>query len=296
MQTLGREGIHRLHDAAMEILATVGVRFDEAEALDLFRHGGFRVDGTTVYLTEERVQKALQTAPAQFTIKARRRDKCVTLAQLANPGAPVIYGGLSSAVDMRTGGLTVGCPELSRLAAATAQLARLYGLPSRSAGSLTDAHVADAQAAGESALALSTAVRNGIHFILDAAGILGAYMAMSYEKFLIDEEICGLLRELSAPIEIGDEAIDVEMIKAVGIGGQYLTHPETLQRCRTEFFTPSLFTRGNHEGWCRAGARRIDQVADEEIDRRLTSYQKPAIDPEVEAALSAYVAEHKGGG
>jgi trimethylamine:corrinoid methyltransferase-like protein len=54
---------------------------------------------------------------------------------------------------------------------------------------LTDAHVADAQAAGESALALSTAVCSGIDFILDAAGILGAYMAMSFEKFLIDERL-----------------------------------------------------------------------------------------------------------
>jgi trimethylamine--corrinoid protein Co-methyltransferase len=179
---------------------------------------------------------------------------------------------------------------------ATAQLARFYGLPSRSGGSLTDAHVADAQGAGESALALSTAVRSGIDFILDAAGILGAYMAMSFEKFLIDEELCGLLRKLTTPIEISDDTIDVEMIAAVGIGGQYLTHPKTLQRCRTEFYQTDLFGRQNHAGWTSAGARRIDACAAQRLEARLAAYEKPEIDPEVEAALRDYVAKGKRGG
>lgn len=220
----------------------------------------------------------------------------IVLSQLIHPGAPVIYGGLSTAMDMRSGGLAVGCPELSQVVAATAQLARFYGLPSRSGGSLTDAHVADAQAAGESALALSTAVRSGIDFILDAAGILGAYMAMSFEKFLIDEEVCGLLRKLTRPIQISDDAIDVEMMAAVGIGGQYLTHPQTLQRCRTEFYQADLFDRLNHAGWTSAGASRIDQRAGERLEARLAAYEKPEIDPGVEAALREHVAKSKRGG
>jgi trimethylamine--corrinoid protein Co-methyltransferase len=217
----------------------------------------------------------------------------IVLAQLVHPGAPVIYGGLSSAMDMPSGGLSVGCPELSSVVSATAQLARFYGLPSRSGGSLTDAHGIDAQAAVESALALSTAVQSGIHFILDAAGILGTYMAMSLEKFLIDEELCRLLRKLTVPIEVSEGTLDVEMIKTVGIGGQYLTQPETLRRCRTEFYGPGLFIRGSHAGWRSAGARRIDQVAGQEVDRRLAAYEKPAIDPDVEAGLRAYITARK---
>ena len=153
--------------------------------------------------------------------------------------------------------------------------------------------MADAQAAGESALALSTAVRNGIHFILDAAGILGSYMAMSFEKFLIDEEMCGVLRKLVAPIDVSEDAIDVETIKRVGIGGQFLTQPETLRRCRTELYTTDFFSRQNHAGWTAAGSQRIDQRATENVAQRLAIYEKPAIDPQVEAALAAFVAERK---
>ncbi len=220
----------------------------------------------------------------------------ITLAQLVNPGVPVLYGGLSSAMDMRTGGLAVGCPELSMLVSATAQMARFYSLPSRSGGSLTDTHVADAQAAGESALSLSAAVRSGIHLILDAAGILGSYLAMSFEKFLIDEEMCAILRKLITPIDFSDEAIDVEMIKTVGIGGQYLTQPQTFKRCRTEFYTTDFFNRQNHAGWKSAGSKRIDQTATKKVSQRLAVYEKPAIDLEVKSALTTYIAKRKKAG
>ena len=214
----------------------------------------------------------------------------ITLAQLVRPGAPVIYGGVSSAMDMRSGGLATGCPELSAIVSATAQLSRFYGLPSRSGGSLTDAHVPDAQAGGESALALSTAVRSGVNFILDAAGLLSSYMAMSFEKFLIDEEMCGVVRRMVKPMDVSDEAIDVDMIKTVGIGGQFLTQPRTLKLCRTEFHMSDLFSRQHFGGWESAGSRRIDQTAAGRLDRRLAAYERPPIDPDAEKALAAFVA------
>lgn len=217
----------------------------------------------------------------------------IALAQLVNPGAPVIYGSTSSAMDMRSGGLSIGCPELSMVVSATAQMARFYHLPSRSGGGLTDAHSPDGQAAAESALALSTAARNGINFILHAAGILGSYIAMSFEKFMIDEEVGGIVRRLTRPIDFTDEAIDVEMIKTVGIGGQYLTQPKTFKLCRTEFYTTHFFNRQNHAGWKAAGSRRIDQVAADMLSRRLAAYEKPPIDPDVETALAAFVAKCK---
>ena len=196
-------------------------------------------------------------------------------------------------MDMRTGGLTIGCPELSMVVSATAQMARFYKLPSRSGGGLTDAHCPDGQAAGESALALSTAARNGINFILHSAGILGSYIAMSFEKFLMDEEMCGIVRKLIKPIDFSDEAIDVQMIKNVGIGGQYLTQPKTFKLCRTEFYMTDFFNRQNHAGWKAAGSKRIDQVATERLSQRLAAYEKPPIDPDVETALSSYIAKRK---
>jgi trimethylamine--corrinoid protein Co-methyltransferase len=219
----------------------------------------------------------------------------LTLAQLVRPGVPIIYGSTSAPMDMRTGGLSIGAPELTMIAACTAQMARFYHLPSRSGGSLTDANFPDAQAGIQSAIALITAARSGINFILHACGILSAYVAMSYEKFIIDEELCGIVRKIMDPIEVTDESIDLAMIKEVGIGGNYLTQPKTFDLCRTAFFLPELMTVQNYDGWYSAGGKRVDERASNLLNKRLANYEKPDIDPVIESELSEYVTRRKNG-
>jgi trimethylamine--corrinoid protein Co-methyltransferase len=217
----------------------------------------------------------------------------ITLAQLITPGVGVVYGGILCPMDMRTGVPSIGAPEVSRTIPATAQLAKFYGLPSRGGGGLTDAHIPDMQAGIESTLVLTTAARYGINFILHACGILGSFIAMSYEKFIADEEIWGMILRSLEPVKIADEAIDLETIKQVGIGGEYLTHPETLERCRTEFFLPELLNRKNFTDWKSSGKKRLDETARNILAKRLIAYKKPDIDPEVERALSEYVDKRK---
>jgi len=216
----------------------------------------------------------------------------LALAQLVRPGAPILYGSASAPIDMKSGGLASGAPELSILASATTQMARFYSLPCRAGTAATDAHLPDAQAALESTLTLHTAARSGSNFILHC-GTLGAYISMSYEKFMIDEEICGMIRRALTPMEVTDETIDLETIKAVGSGGEYLTQPKTLQRCRTEFFQPVLCNRKNYGRWLVAGGKRIDEKASELLAGRLGAYEKPDIDPSMEKGLAAYVGERK---
>ncbi|MBA7686497.1 Glycine betaine methyltransferase [subsurface metagenome] len=179
----------------------------------------------------------------------------ITLAQLVNPGTPVVYGSASSITDMRTGGLAIGAPELSMIVLATAQMARYYNLPSRAGGGLTDAHIPDIQAGIESAFALISAVKNGINFILHSCGILSSYLSMSFSKFLIDEEMCGMVKKIFSPIEVTDESIDIKMIKDVGIGGEYISQPKTLDLCRKELFLPDLMCRKNFYNWEKSGKK-----------------------------------------
>ena len=213
----------------------------------------------------------------------------VALTQLVNPGAPVIVGGTSAIMDMRTGCLAMGSPEVSRLASATIQMAKFYNLPARAGCSNTDSHLADAQAGFESALTLMTAIRNGTNFVLHAAGILGSYSAMSFEKFIIDEEMCRMVIETLKPIPITEESIDTDFIKEVGIGGDYLMQSKTLEQCRTAFFLPNLVNRKAYSGWQADSHKPIDEKAAEVLEDRLSSYIKPDIDPQIEKDLRAYV-------
>jgi len=217
----------------------------------------------------------------------------VTLTQLVRPGAPVIVGGTSAILDMRTGSLSMGAPEVARISSATIQMAKFYNLPARSGCAVTDAHFPNAQAGFESALNLYVALQNGSNFILHAAGILGAYNAMSFEKFIIDEEIGRMALEYLKPIEITNTSIDLELIKEVGIGGEYLTHPKTLEQCRSAFFMPLLANRYDYAGWQENGGRRIEHKATDLLNDRLAAYEKPDIDPQIEKDLQAYIEKRK---
>jgi trimethylamine--corrinoid protein Co-methyltransferase len=217
----------------------------------------------------------------------------IALSQLVREGVPVVYGSTSSAMDMKTGALTIGAPELSKNINYTAQMARFYNIPSRSGGGLTDSLYPDAQAGAESALALYTAARNGVNVILHACGILGSYIAMSFQKFIIDEEVCGMVRQMLKPIDITEESIDTEMICKVGPGGQYLTHPKTFKLCRTEFYLPNLMARSNYDSWSSGGKKKIHELADDKVSQRLAKYEKPDIDPAIEVELTEYVNKRK---
>ena len=217
----------------------------------------------------------------------------VTLTQLVRPGAPVIVGGMSAISDMRTGALSMGAPEVARIASATIQMAKFYNLPARSGGAVTDAHFPNAQAGFESALNLYVALQNGSNFILHAGGILGSFNAMSFEKFIIDEELCSQILESLKPVTITDESIDLELIKDVGIGGNYLTHPKTYEQCRTAFYLSNLVNRKGFDGWLEDGAKHIDNRATEILNERMSQYVKPDIDPHLEKDLLSFIQKRK---
>lgn len=215
----------------------------------------------------------------------------IALAQLVNPGTPIAYGGISGPANLRTGSILYGAPELSKATAAISQMAKYYNIPSRSGGALTDAHLPDIQAGIESTLALLTAALSGIHLISYMCGMLGSFLSLNLEKFLIDEEMCGKVQNLLNPLTITDEEIDFKTIEEVGIGGEYLTTEKTLERCRTEYFLPKLMTSQSYDAWKDAGMKRLEDKASEAIEERLSAYEKPSVDREVEKALEHYVSK-----
>ncbi|BBO73937.1 trimethylamine methyltransferase [Desulfosarcina widdelii] len=216
----------------------------------------------------------------------------IVLAQLAGQGTPVVYGSVSAPSDMRTVASAVGAPEAVVLASAVIQLARHYKVPCRTGGMLTNSHCLDSQAAAEGTLMMSTAVRNGANFILHACGQLGSYISMSFEKWIMDEEVCRTLRRVLKAMDINVESIDVDTIKSMGSDGNYLTHPTTFKHCRS-LYQPYLFTRDDYQTWATQGARRVADQTRSILEKRLEGYEKPPIDPVLEQELEEYVIQQK---
>ena len=184
----------------------------------------------------------------------------LVLTQLANPGTPFLYGGTSSLSSMQSGALMIGAPAYWSLMEATVRLGHWLGVPVRAGGSVTDAHVPDAQAGIESALAMDTVLRTGAQYVLHAAGILSSFNCFSPEKFVIDDEVLSGIRIARRPIEIDDETLALDVVKAAGPGGTVLGHAHTRRHAR-DGMRRTIMNRAPYETWRSLGGQDLAAVA-----------------------------------
>jgi trimethylamine--corrinoid protein Co-methyltransferase len=217
----------------------------------------------------------------------------ITLAQLVNPGCPVIYGVGGSPMDMHTGAYYIGGPELSRAIRIGVAMAKHYNLPCRGGGALTDSHQMDFQAGAQSAFSIGQSLAGHLDFIVHSCGVLSSYMAMSYEKFIADEDLWRHALYLEKPLDLTDLDQEVEAIKEVGVGGQFMTQERTVKFCRTELFRSPLMNRLPYEKWETVRNRTIVEKASSLVRERLECYQKPPIEKGIMKDLSDYVRVRK---
>jgi trimethylamine--corrinoid protein Co-methyltransferase len=180
----------------------------------------------------------------------------VALTQLARPGVPVVYGGFTSNVDMRTGSPAFGTPEFVKAAFATGQMARRYGLPWRSSNA-TASNVVDAQAAYESQMAIWGAVMGGVSLLYQGAGWLEGGLTASFEKLIGDAEMLQMMAEVLVPFTVDDAEIGLEVMAEVGPGGHHFATSHTLERSEHAFYRRILSTGGtSRRGMTTARARQ----------------------------------------
>lgn len=215
----------------------------------------------------------------------------LVLAQLINPGVPVLYGTVASASDMRTLSAIYGSPEVRLLEYASAQVAGFYGLLSRGDVGLTDSLRSDFQAGAESMFQFINTIRSGINF-LPGCGHLGSFLEGSLEKIVLDAELAEYAARFFVPLEFNEENMAVDVIKKVGIQGHYVTQPHTLKHCRKEHHCPSFFNRQTYENWVKGGARDALAAAHEKVLSILDCYERPAMDGNIERELDRYLKDH----
>lgn len=209
----------------------------------------------------------------------------VVLAQLANPGTPVIYGTVATAMDMKTGSYLSGNIESGLINAASAQMAQFYRLPIYATAGMSDSKIPDIQAGYEkAATALLTALA-GANFIHDAAGFLEFCTTISYEQMVIDDEIIGMCMRAVRGIEVNEETLAEEVIRRVGPGGNFLTEEHTLKHFKGEFFYPRISDRQNRKIWEKQGAKDAADRARERAAKLLKKHQPLPVAPEIAARV-----------
>ncbi|UWQ97941.1 trimethylamine methyltransferase family protein [Rhodobacteraceae bacterium S2214] len=217
----------------------------------------------------------------------------VAYSQIIRPGAPVIMGTFVTSIDMNSGAPTFGTPEASHITYGAGQLARRLGLPYRSAGSFCGSKLPDAQAAYETANSLQMGLLSGVNFMLHSCGWLEGGLVASFEKFVMDADQLGTLHHFAKGVDMSDNGQAMGAIAEVGPGGHYLGCEHTQANFKDAFWRSDLLDYKPFETWDEEGARDTQTLATARVKKMLDTYQQPALDPEIEANLRAYVAAKK---
>ena len=199
----------------------------------------------------------------------------ITICQITNPGAPLLYGGIPGMANLRSMGYLGGAVECGMMNAAIHQLAHYIKVPNYNSSGLTDSKIPDTQAGWEKAFTTLLAAMGGSNYIHHAAGMLESMIAVAYEQYVIDDEIIGMSCKVLKGIDVDAEHLALEVIDSVGPGGNFMMSPHTLEHMRDEYFNGNGVTdRKSRQKWEKEGslnardkARKIAQklLGEEEI-------------------------------
>jgi trimethylamine--corrinoid protein Co-methyltransferase len=216
----------------------------------------------------------------------------ITLTQIVRPGVPVMYGGFTSNVDMKTGAPAFGTPEYTQAAQISGQLCRLIGIPFRSSN-VTAANSVDAQAAYESAMSLWGCLMGGANLVLHAAGWLGGGLTASFEKLIIDAEMLQMMSAYFDAPTVDADTLALDAIREVGPAGHFFGAAHTMQRYERAFYSPLVSNWDNYDTWTERGQVTARERANAIWKRMVADYEQPPIDPGIDEALRDYMVRRK---
>lgn len=216
------------------------------------------------------------TVAGSITLSHAEALAAITLTQLARPGAPVCYGTFTSNVDMRSGSPAFGTPAHFQASLAAGQLARLTGLPWRSAAG-SAANLNDVQAANENQLGLWGCLLAGATVIIHAAGWLEGGLTVSYEKLVTDVEVLNMIAELCAGGRAGTDEIGFDALAEVGPSGHFFSAAQTMARYRTEFYEPLVHDYANFGTWNERGGQDASARATKVWKQVLAEFSAPEV-------------------
>lgn len=210
----------------------------------------------------------------------------LALIQMAVPGCPVFYAAAQTASDLRTGAYTGGGPEDFLFGAATNVLADFYDVPLSMGAFATGAKEPDWQAAVDNSLSAFMAVSTLSDMLL-GAGLLHGSRILSFEQLLMDCEIWSILQATFQGIEISSETLALDVVHAVGPGGNFLGQRHTRQHMRKRWL-PALMDRRPYNTWeeKRDGAR---QWAGEKARQILLDYHPEQLEQALQAGLQKII-------
>ena len=210
----------------------------------------------------------------------------ITICQVTNAGAPLLYGGIPGLANLSTMGYQGGAVECGMMNAAIHQMAKYIKVPNYNSSGLSDSKLPDAQAGWEKAFTAVLASMGGSNYIHHSAGMLESMLTVALEQYVIDDEIIGNCCKVLKGIEVDTEHLALDVIEAVGPGGNYMVSPHTMKHMRTEYYQSNgVSDKKSRNKWEDNGSMDARENA-KKIARKLVANSDTAyIIPEIDEAI-----------
>ncbi|MCG8618459.1 MAG: trimethylamine methyltransferase family protein [Desulfobacterales bacterium] len=212
------------------------------------------------------------------------------LGQLTRPGTRTFVSNSGTMMDLRFMGSDYGAPEMAMISAGITQISRYFNLPSHGSGFHSDCKTIDAQCGYESAMNGVITAMSGLN-IINGLGAIELGFTFDYAKFMMDIDMVNNIKVLLNGVDMSEDEIALDMIKAQGPGGEFLSSPHTLQRLR-QLSNPSLFDRRNRKGWVKLEQQDIVDRAYAEAGKIISSHEPPEVSADVKGQVNEIIEKY----
>jgi len=211
----------------------------------------------------------------------------IVIASLVEDNISVIYGGSPCLIDMRYGTSPIVTPETLLISTAYVEVAKFFNVPTHTYMALSDTLSLDYQAGFETGVSALVGLLLGIN-VISGPGMLEFESAFSFEKLILDNEVCGIAFRYMNGFDIDEDHLAIEVFRDVVHKSSFLKHRHTLKMFRKELFFPRVLERFPRSTWSRRGKTSLVNRAREEVLRRLKTHECQSLPQDIECELDKY--------
>lgn len=213
----------------------------------------------------------------------------IAIHQLANPGAPLVWGGAPAIFDMRHGTTPMGAMETAMIDACYTQVGKSLNLPTHAYMGASDSKLVDAQAGLESGVTALVGALAGINMV-SGAGMLDFLACQSAEKLVIDAEGIAMAQRLVSGVQVRTQTLALELFTGIDFKGDFLRQKLTRELFQQEQWLPSaVIDRQSIRAWQEAGRKDAFQRARIRSEELLSAYRRPELPQDREQELHQLV-------
>ena len=225
------------------------------------------------------------TLAAAVAQNAAENMSGITICQLAQAGAPVIWGGSPAAFDMRNGTTPMGAVETWMIDMAYVEVGKAMDMPTNTYMGLSDSKIVDTQCGLEAAGGILLAALIGVNMV-SSPGMMDFESCQSFEKVVIDSEIIGMAKRLIGGVEAREIPVALTLMRDRGHRADYLAQRHTRKWFREELYMPSeLIDRKTAEAWEKSGATSMLDRARTRVNKLVESFEPAPVSRELRDTL-----------